>query len=181
VRPTAWPLFKRVPDIGGEVARSIGHFLDQPGNQQVIDELLERGVRIGDTHPPSPKLAEGLDAATLLADLEIPKVTANRAERLLAAFASPEALAPAPAHQVWTAGLPAGAAGSLQAWMADEATRALYVRALEAQRKLLEEWPKAEEAKAGSLDGQTVVLTGPLESMTRDEAKDRREALGAKA
>ena len=30
------------------------------------------------------------------------------------------------------------------------------------------------------LDGQTWVLTGTLESMTRDEAKDRLQALGAK-
>lgn len=181
VRHTPWPLFKRVPDIGGEVARSIGHFLDQPGNQQVIDELLERGVRISDAHPPSPKLAEGLDAATLLADLEIPKVTPNRAERLLAAFASPEALATAPAHQFVTAGLPDDAAGSLHAWMADEENRALYLRSLQAQRDLLERLPKAEEVQAGPLDGQTVVLTGTLEAMTRDEAKLRLEALGAKA
>ena len=44
IRHLPWPLFKRVPDIGGEVARALGHFLDQPGNQQVIDRLLERGV-----------------------------------------------------------------------------------------------------------------------------------------
>ncbi|MEG3194288.1 helix-hairpin-helix domain-containing protein, partial [Lysobacter sp. D1-1-M9] len=39
IRRLPWPMFKRVPDIGGEVARAIGHFLDQPGNQQVIDDL----------------------------------------------------------------------------------------------------------------------------------------------
>ena len=181
VRRTPWPLFKRVPDIGGEVARALGHFLDQPGNQQVIDELLERGVRIADAHAPSSKLAEGLDPATLLADLEIPKITANRAERLLAAFASAEALAKAPAHQFVTAGLPADAAESLEAWMGENDNRALYLRSLQAQRDLLERLPKAEEVQAGPLDGQTVVLTGTLEAMTRDEAKQRLEALGAKA
>src|SRR5690606_38526357 len=181
VRRTPWPLFKRVPDIGGEVARALGHFLDQPGNQQVIDELLERGVRITDAHPPSPKLAEGLDPVTLLADLEIPKVTANRAERVLAAFASPEAVATAKAHQLVAAGLPEDAAGSLEAWMAGDENRALYLRSLKAQRELLERLPKAEEAQAGPLDGQTVVLTGTLESMTRDAAKEKLEALGAKA
>jgi DNA ligase (NAD+) len=75
IRHLPWPLFKRVPDIGGEVARAIGHFLDQAGNQQVIDRLLERGVRIGDAHAPNPKLGDGLDLAALLADLEIPRVT----------------------------------------------------------------------------------------------------------
>ena len=181
VRRTPWPLFKRVPDIGGEVARALGHFLDQPGNQQVIDELLERGVRITDAHPPSPKLAEGLDPVTLLADLEIPGITANRAGRLLAAFPSAEALAKAPAHQFVAAGLPSDAAGSLEAWMGKDENRGLYLRSLQAQRDLLEQLPKAEEVQAGPLDGQTVVLTGTLEAMTRDQAKERLEALGAKA
>ena len=181
VRRTPWPLFKRVPDVGGEVARSLGHFLDQPGNQQVIDELLERGVRITDAHPPSPKLAEGLDPATLLVDLEIPRITANRAARLLASFAAPDALATAPAHQFVAAGLPDDAAESLAAWMDDDENRALYLCSLEAQRELLERLPKPEEVEAGPLDGQTVVLTGTLESMTRNDAKEKLEALGAKA
>ena len=38
----------------------------------------------------------------------------------------------------------------------------------------------AADTKAGPLDGQTVVLTGTLSSLTRDEAKDKLEALGAK-
>ena len=181
VRRTPWPLFKRVPDIGGEVARSLGHFLDQPGNQQVIDALLERGVRISDQHPPSPKLAEGLNPATLLVDLEIRGITPARAERLVGAFSTAEALATARAHQLVAAGLPADAAQSLEAWMADETNRALYLRSLAAQRDLLARLPKAEEVEAGPLDGKTVVLTGTLEAMTRDEARQRLEALGAKA
>ena len=181
IRHTPWPLFKRVPDIGGEVARSLGHFLDQPGNQQVIDELLERGVRIGDIHPPSPKLAEGLDPATLLVDLEIRGITPSRAERLVGAFSTPEELAKAKEHQLVAAGLPGDAAESLVAWMSEADHRALYLRSLEAQRELLTQLPKEDGIKAGPLDGQTVVLTGTLESMTRDEAKERLEALGAKA
>src|SRR5690606_7002078 len=66
VRRMPWPLFKRVPDIGGEVARSLGHFFDQPGNQAVIDQLLERGLRLADAQPPAAELREGLRFAALL-------------------------------------------------------------------------------------------------------------------
>ncbi|HEY0660049.1 MAG TPA: NAD-dependent DNA ligase LigA, partial [Lysobacter sp.] len=105
IRHLPWPLFKRVPDVGGEVARALGHFLDQAGNQQVIDDLLARGIVITDTHPPSPKLRDGLTLATLLVDMEIPKITRVRAEQLAAAFPTAAALLDAPEHRYVAAGL----------------------------------------------------------------------------
>ncbi|GAB3505935.1 NAD-dependent DNA ligase LigA [Pseudoxanthomonas daejeonensis] len=181
IRRLPWPLFKRVPDIGGEVARAIGHFLDQPGNQQVIDRLLERGVRIGDAQAPNPKLGEGLDLATLLVDLEIPKVTPVRAAQLGSAFADAQALLDAPAHNLVTAGLPHETANALVAWLEDEANAGLLLRSAEALVELRGRLPARGAASAGPLEGKTVVLTGTLVSMGRDEAKDRLEALGAKA
>lgn len=179
IRRLPWPLFKRVPDIGGEVARAIGHFLDQPGNQQVIDRLLERGVRIGDTHAPNPKLGEALDFASLLADLEIPKITAVRAAQLGAAFDA-RGLLDAPVHNLVTAGLPNDSANALVAWLEDEANAGLLLRSAQAQAELRARLPERSERAAGPLDGKTVVLTGTLSSMGRDEAKDKLEALGAK-
>ena len=43
-------------------------------------------------------------------------------------------------------------------------------------------WPRARRRAAGEgpLAGQTFVLTGTLSSMTREQAKERLEALGAK-
>ncbi|NZA25926.1 NAD-dependent DNA ligase LigA [Luteimonas sp. SJ-92] len=181
IRRTPWPLFKRVPDIGGEVARALGHFLDQPGNQQVIDGLLERGVRIGDVHSPSPKLRDGLDLAMLLVDLEIPRITAVRAGQLAGAFADAAALRKAPAHKLVAAGLPGEAADSFVAWLAQEGNAGLLLASARMQRTLLERMPAGGAASAGPLDGKTVVLTGTLQAMARDEAKDRLEALGAKA
>ena len=180
IRRLPWPLFKRVPDIGGEVARAIGHFLDQPGNQQVIDRLLERGVRIGDTHAPNPKLGEALDLAALLADLDIPKVTPVRAAQLGSAFADAQAVLDAPAHNLVAAGLPNDSANAVVAWLEDEANAALLLRSAQAQAELRARLPEAGAQASGPLDGKTVVLTGGLAAMSRDEAGAKLEALGAK-
>ncbi len=180
IRHLPWPLFKRVPDIGGEVARSLGHFFDQPGNQRAIDDLLARGVVIGDTHPPSGKLRPGLDLATLLVDLEIPKVTRVRAEQLASAFPSVDALLDAPAHNFVTAGLPSDSANAFAAWLEDEANAKLLTHSGAALDELLTNTPEDVEVPAGPLDGKTVVLTGGLAAMSRDEAGEKLEALGAK-
>jgi len=180
VRRLPWPLFKRVPDIGGEVARALGHFLDQSGNQQAIDQLLERGVRIGDGRLPDPKLGESLDLATLLVDLEIPKVTPVRAAQLGTAFADAQALLDAPQHDLVAAGLPEESARSLVAWLEDEANAGLLLRSARMQSELRTRLPERSEQSAGPLEGKTVVLTGTLSSMGRDEAKEKLEALGAK-
>ncbi len=180
VRHLPWPLFRRVPDIGGEVARAIGHFLDQPGNQQAIDDLLARGVTITDAHPPSPKLRGSLGLATLLVDLEIPKVTAKRAGQLAGAFPDAGALARADEAAFADAGLPADTSASLAAWLAEPSNRQLLLASGEAAARVLERIPAAAGVAAGPLDGQVVVLTGTLASMGRDDAKARLEALGAK-
>ena len=180
IRHLPWPLFRRVPDIGGEVARAIGHFLDQPGNQQAIDDLLARGVAITDAHAPSPKLCESLCLASLLVDLEIPKVTAKRADQLAAAFPTAEALVAA-GEAAWVeAGLPTDTAASLAEWLADPACARLLSASWQSIQDVLERIPAAADVVAGPLDGQVVVLTGTLASMGRDDAKSRLEALGAK-
>jgi DNA ligase (NAD+) len=180
VRHLPWPLFKRVPDIGGEVARSLGHFFDQRGNQRVIDQLLARGVRITDSHPPAAKLRAELDLASVLADLEIPKLTPLRAAQLAGALVSIDAILMASEQELVAIGLPAEAAAALVAWLRPRGHAQLLRDSAAMQAKLLALLPEAAGAEALPLEGKTVVLTGTLQALTREEATERLAALGAK-
>lgn len=181
IRHLPWPLLKLVPDIGDEVARSIGHFFDQSGNQQVIDDLLVRGVHLADERALSPKLRQSLDNAKILAAINIPKLTPRRAEQLAAAFSDAERLLTAPLHQLVAAGLPNETAAAFVLWRDITENERLLKQTMNVaqdMRMLLAE--AAEDSPALPLEGQTVVLTGSLSQLTRDEAKARLEALGAK-
>jgi DNA ligase (NAD+) len=180
IRRLPWPLFKRVPDIGGEVARALGHFFDQPGNQQVLDELLAHGVRVTDTHPPSAKLRAEADLAALLVDLEIPRITPLRAGQLAAAMPSDGKPATASSLREAAAALPAEAQTALIGWLSNPDNLQLFERGTKMLAALLAATPEADAGGAAPLDGQTIVLTGSLQTMTREEASARLEALGAK-
>ncbi|HEU4664007.1 MAG TPA: helix-hairpin-helix domain-containing protein, partial [Dokdonella sp.] len=180
VRHLPWPILKLVPDIGGEVARAIDAFFQQAGNQQVIDDLLARGVEIADEHAPSPKLARELTLANVLAQAEIPKLTPKRAEQLASAFDSIDAVTDADADALLAAGLPGDTAAAVREYVGSEAGRELLRRCAQSLAQLRKAVPSAEGAEAGVLDGKTVVLTGTLAALTRDEAKAKLEALGAK-
>ncbi|MFG6109583.1 NAD-dependent DNA ligase LigA [Stenotrophomonas nematodicola] len=181
IRQLPWPLFKRVPDIGGEVARSLGHFFEQAGNQDAINALLQVGqVRITDTHAPSAKLREGLDFAQVLVESEIPGITRLRAEKLVAMLPDAAAVLDAEAVRFVAAGLPNEVALGLANWLDSDGHGPMLFKAEQCRQQLLARAPEQVEQVAGPLDGQTVVLTGTLAQMTRDEAKARLEALGAK-
>lgn len=181
IRHLPWPLFKRVPDIGGEVARSLGHFFEQAGNQEAIDALLQVGqVRISDVHPPIAKLREGLDFAQLLVEAEIPGITRLRAEKLVAMLPDAASVLDAEPVRFVAAGLPNEVAMGLADWLDSEGHGPMLLKAEDYRQKLLALAPEQADQVAGPLDGQTAVLTGTLTQMNRDEAKARLEALGAK-
>ncbi|WP_282262141.1 NAD-dependent DNA ligase LigA [Stenotrophomonas sp. PS02301] len=181
IRHLPWPLFKRVPDIGGEVARSLGHFFEQAGNQEAIDALLQVGqVRISDVHPPIAKLREGLDFAQLLVEAEIPGITRLRAEKLVAVLPDAASLLDAEPVRFVAAGLPNEVAMGLADWLDSEGHGPMLLKVEEYRQRLLALAPEQAEQAAGPLEGQTAVLTGTLSQMNRDEAKARLEALGAK-
>jgi DNA ligase (NAD+) len=146
----------------------------------VIDQLLKRGLRITDTHAPIATLRANLDLATLLKDLEIPRLTALRATQLAAAFASADELAAATEQQMVEGGLPAESAAAVASWLKARGNAKLLREAASLQGELLALIPATAAVAAAPLDGKTIVLTGTLLAMTREAASEGLAALGAK-
>lgn len=183
VRHAPAPVLRALPDIGPEVAEAIDEFFLQPGNQQALDALLAGGVQPADEHPPAAALAERLNPVALLAALGAPKLSEARARQLAPALGA-QGLAALPdllADEARLAGtgLPAGHVQALRDWLAVPESRARVQRTAGFAAGLLALLPAAPVI-VRPLDGLTVVLTGTLSAMTRDEARARLEALGAK-
>jgi DNA ligase (NAD+) len=180
VRSMPAPVLRVLPDIGEEVAASIAGFFAQPGNQHVVDALLAAGIVFGDESDPSPQLRERLNLGVLLDQLKIGKLGPKSTRMLAEHFPTLERLRSGGASHWITAGLPQAAAASLDAFLADPASRAALHAAEASMRRLLDAIPEAATATALPLTGQTMVLTGTLATLTREDAKERLEALGAK-
>ena len=180
VRSTPAALLQALPDIGGEVARSIATFFEQPGNVAVVDALVAAGIRFTDESSPSPELRERLDLAHLLATLPVDKLGEKSARKLGETYRTLDALLRAN-ETGWTgAGASNAGAANLAAYLANDRARQALVDAYTAMRRLLDAAPASAMRSTGPLDGMTVVLTGSLASMTRDAAGEKLEALGAK-
>jgi DNA ligase (NAD+) len=180
VRSMPAPVLRVLPDIGSEVATSTAGFFAQPGNQQVVDALLAAGVHFGDEGEPSPKLRERLDLAVLLDMANVNKLGPKGTALLAAQYPTLQRLLDAGQAQWITAGLPQAAAINLEAYLADASQLGELRGAEAAMQRLLDVIPKVAQPTSLPLEGQTAVLTGTLPTMSRDQAKEKLEALGAK-
>ncbi|ODU46733.1 NAD-dependent DNA ligase LigA [uncultured Aquimonas sp.] len=176
-------LLLAVPDVGPKVAASIASFFAQPHNNEVIDALLANGVEPQQAGQPSASLATRLDLGHLLraakalgaplgrlGDTSIGRI--GEARRELAALEA------AGEGGLTALGVTADAAAALFAMLGD-AHWGPRLRAVDAAMSALRA-AAPHEVQGGVLAGKTVVLTGSLSAMTRDEAGARLEALGAK-
>jgi DNA ligase (NAD+) len=179
VRRAPAPLLCVLPDIGGTVAESIAEFFAEPKNQQALDALLAAGVAPADEHAPSAKLRAQLEPLKLFSALAIPKLTATRAKQLLAAGATLEALAEAEPGDVADYGLPADIGAALDEWLAAPEHRKELRRLAALRADLLAQLPEQVEAD-GALAGKTLVVTGALPTLSRDQATALIEAAGGK-
>ena len=181
VRSMPAPILRVLPDIGGEVATSIAAFFEQPGNQQAVDALLAAGIVFSDEGDPSPKLRGRLGLAALLDMANISKLGPKSTQLLAAHYSTLDELVHAGASHWIVAGLPQAAVINLEAALADGPVLAGLRHAEAAMQRLLTVTPESTATGSNApLSGQTVVLTGTLPTLSRDEAGAKLEALGAK-
>ncbi|WP_312920478.1 NAD-dependent DNA ligase LigA [Stutzerimonas nitrititolerans] len=171
-----------LPEVGLEVAHEIHSFFQDAHNQQVIEQLLKRGVQLQEEGDIHPEFAACATLAGLIDKLDIPFIARTGAQRLADRFGSLEAVIGADwldLRQVER--LNEKAARALRDYF-DVPENAQRARDVEAQlRDFGMHWQSERKSVEGlPLAGQTWVLTGTLEAMSRDEAKVQLEALGAK-
>lgn len=173
-----------LPDVGAEVAYEIHNFFGDEHNCSVIAQLLERGVELQEEGEVSAEFAAVATLAGFIDKLNIPFIAATGAEKLADRAGSLEALITL--SQDWLdlstlKGVNEKARQSVREYFAD-AARVERARAVEAQlAEFGMHWRSERKVVEGlPLAGQTWVLTGTLEAMSRDVAKDKLESLGAK-
>jgi DNA ligase (NAD+) len=169
-----------LPDIGLEVAHEIHSFFEDEHNRSVIAQLLEHGLQLQDEGELAAEFAASTTLAGLIAKLDIPSVGPTGAEKLVAKLDSLEKIIAADGIDLRQA-LAAKQADAVRSYFQQPANAALAL-AIEAQlREFGMHWSSEKKVAAGlPLAGQTWVLTGSLERMSRDVAKDKLESLGAK-
>ena len=180
VRSMPAPVLRVLPDVGAEVATSIAGFFAQDGNQRVVDDLLGAGIVFQDEKAPSPLLRERLNLAVLLDLANISKLGPKSSKLLAQHFSTLDRLLAGGATHWTTAGVPQAAVSGLEVFLADPLALAGLREAEAAMQRLFDAIPATAAVEQRPLAGQTFVLTGTLISLSRDEAKARLEALGAK-
>jgi len=171
-----------LPDVGLEVAHEINHFFADEHNRIAIAQLLERGVELQEEGALHPEFAARATLADLIDKLGIQFIATTGAARLAARFGSLEGVIEADWLDLSRIErLNEKAARSLRSFF-DVPANAARARAIESQlREFGMHWESARKvATELPLAGKTFVLTGHLDSMSRDEGKARLELLGAK-
>ena len=180
-------LLLSVPDVGPKVASSVSAFFAEPHNREVIAGLLDAGLNV-ESQPPDAAFAASLDLPGLLRaakSLGAPLLGVGETsiKRLGERFRTLAALIDAvPVDASDVADSDARAESDAEAQvrsLLDDPEWGARILAASAHAAELQA-AAPEQAGERPLEGKTVVLTGTLEAMTRDEAKGRLEALGAK-
>lgn len=171
-----------LPEIGTEVAHEIASFFADSHNQMVLTQLAELDVQAVDEGQPAVEFQACTTFAGFIEQFQITGVARTNAQRLADHFKTLEALFAADWLDLSSiARLSKNTAQAVQDFIKQDAQRQ---RALQLEQQLIDfgmHWScQREHVQAAPLAGQTWVLTGGLEQLTREQAKARLELLGAK-
>ncbi|MGV8919865.1 MAG: NAD-dependent DNA ligase LigA [Pseudomonas sp.] len=170
-----------LPDVGLEVAHEIHSFFVDDHNQEVISALLgECHFDLQDTGDLGAEFAASATLGGMLDKLNIPSVGPGAAHKLADKFATLEGVVKADWLDMRQA-LPEKQAKAVRDFF-DVPQNVQRAIAIEQQLKDFGmHWQSEKKVVEGlPLAGQTWVLTGSLELMSRDIAKEKLESLGAK-
>ena len=169
-----------LPDVGLEVAYEIHSFFRDDHNIKVIEQLLERGLELQDQGELGAEFAASTTLGGMIDKLHIPAIGPGAAQKLADKFGSLQGIIDAD----WL---------DMRQALAEKQAKAVrdffdieehVQRALEIEAQLNDfgmHWQSEKKVVEGlPLAGQTWVLTGSLELMSRDIAKEKLESLGAK-
>jgi DNA ligase (NAD+) len=169
-----------LPDVGLEVAHEIRSFFTDAHNITVIGQLLARGLDIQEQGELGAEFAASTTLGGMLDKLHIPAIGPGAAQKLADKFGTLQGILDAD----WLDMRQALAEKQAQAVrdFFDVESNAKRAQAIEAQLKDFGmHWQSEKKVVEGlPLAGQTWVLTGSLELMSRDIAKEKLESLGAK-
>lgn len=170
-----------LPDIGLEVAHEIHSFFEDGHNQQVIAALLgECGLQLQEEGELGAEFSAVATLGGMLDKLNIPSVGPGAAQKLAERFGSLDGVLGGDWLDMRQT-LPEKQAKAVREFF-DNPDNAQRARAIEQQlRDFGMHWESEKKVAEGlPLAGQTWVLTGTLEVMSRDVAKGKLESLGAK-
>ena len=169
-----------LPDVGLEVAYEIHSFFEDPHNRQVIKDLLRHGLDIQDQGELGAEFSASTTLGGFLDKLHIPAVGPGGAQKLADKFGSLEAVMSADWLDMRQA-LPEKQANAVREFFTIAANRQQAEAAEQQLRDFGMHWQSEKKVVEGLPEaGHTWVLTGSLELMSRDVAKDKLESLGAK-
>ena len=178
-------LLLAVPDVGMEVAKAIGAFFAEADNEAVIDGLLAEGVNPQASGVPSAAFVNSLTLAQLLKSakrlgMNLEGIGDKSLETIGGHFRTVAELSAAAAEGAGAEpkGVRSGVMTQLAKALAENDWQARLQDAEDQVAALAARAPAQVENRP--LEGQTWVLTGTLEQLTRDQAKQALQQLGAK-
>lgn len=171
-----------LPEVGQEAAHEIYNFFRDEHNSQVLQQLHDVGIELQDEGDIDPALAGSVSLAQFIEQWQLPGVAKTNAARLAEHFGELPGLLAAD----WLAlsavpRLPERATNSLLQFVREQGR---VDEVLRAEQQLLDfgmHWScSKQQGEQLPLAGQTWVLTGTLQQMKRNQAKEQLEQLGAK-